>query len=330
MIQAPDRTDAGWAAKFTAMSVSRRISQFLVLFATVALAAGTLTPAADAAGGGKKNKPPKRRGMVYTASDQDFEATWAAITGAIEANANLKLIDTVDHAAAAAGIDQSLAPNRVAFFGNPNVGTPLMQVNQVAGIDLPQKLHVIERRGKVFVGFNDATYLAARHDLDGQPSLDVIAGALRNLTAAATGPDAKSRTKNANKFRKKPRLITVQSNADVDTTYQRLLGAIEGSPANVFFELDHQANAASVDLELRPTRLVVFGNPAIGTPLMQDNPTAGIDLPLKILVWEDQDGQVQVTTNNVKLFKTKHRVRDTDLSGIANALNNFLGAAAGQ
>ena len=62
---------------------------------------------------------------------------------------------------------------------------------------------------------------------------------------------------------------------------------------------------------------------------MQDSATAGIDLPLKIMVWEDDYGRVQVTTNRVNLFKNKHEVRDTDLDGIRTALNNFLAAASG-
>lgn len=304
-----------------------RLIRLTSLFVVFVLAMTVVASGAEASN--KRPRPPKLAGMVYAESSHGFEDTWTALNAALDANPNLRTIRTIDHSAAAAGVGLELAPNRVVFFGNPAIGTSLMQANQTAGIDLPQKIQVIEDRGKVFVGFNDATYLAARHDLEGEPSLDTIAGALRNLTEAATGPDAASRTKNARRFSKLDRLVTKPSNADIDTTWDRLISAIEASPANIALELDHQANAASVGLELRPTRLVVFGNPQLGTPIMQNKPTAGIDLPLKILVWEDAKGDVQVTTNRTGLFKTKHKVRGADFSAINGAIGNFMDVATG-
>ena len=69
------------------------------------------------------------------------------------------------------------------------------------------------------------------------------------------------------------------------------------------------ANAANAGLTLNPTRLVVFGNPNIGTPLMQTSATAGIDLPLKILVWEDSNGDVFVSTNETRYLEHRHGLR---------------------
>ena len=308
-----------------AMRRFSQISKLTAVVASIVMVLVTFTPAAEAGG---KNLPPKRKGMVYTESSQRFEETWSAITTAIEANPNLNMVFTVDHAEAAASVGLDLRPNRVVVFGNPNIGTPLVAANQTVGIDLPQKLHVIERNGKVFVGFNDATFLAARHSLEGAHQLEIIAEVLRNLTTAGTGPDAPYRTRGADSFERNDRLKTVKSNADFETTWNRLVGTIDASPANLFATVDHQANASNAGLELRPTRLAVFGNPNIGTPLMQDSPTAGIDLPLKILVWEDAHGDVMVTTNRVNIFKNKHKVRDTDLDGIRTALNNFLDSSA--
>ena len=304
------------------------------------LAAGLLlalawAPAASAEGGGTGDPShrhhPRVPGMVIVESDRDVETTWSALLAALDANPNIRTVATIDHAAAAASVGLELAPNRVVVFGNPNLGTPLMQTNQTTGIDLPQKIQVFEHRGRVWVGFNDATYLRARHDLGDQPSLDVIAGALRNLTAAATGREVASEpgrrdAAGVHRFAKRPGLVTVASDADVDTTWDRLLAAIDASPASVAFTVDHQAGAASVGRDLRPTRLVVFGNPNLGTPLMQKRPTAGIDLPLKFLVWEDADGQTFVTTNGMPLAR-RHRLNRSDLSTIRGAVKNFLRVA---
>ncbi len=298
----------------------------LTLVSALVLSAGP----SSAAGASSRADAPHVPGMVIVESDQGFESTWAALIGVLEANPNINVIGTVDHGAAATSAGLELANNRVVFFGNPQLGTPLMQVNQAVGIDLPQKIQVFTDVGRVWVGFNDTTYLQSRHQLGDVATLDVIAGALRNLTSAATATevDGDDGTYGVERFANKPGLFTVPSNADVDTTWARLLAAIEASPANVALMVDHQAGAASVGLDLRPTRLVVFGNPRLGTPLMQKSATAGIDLPVKILVWEAEDGQTYVSTNNERLAR-RHRIPAPQLETISGAVSNFVNVASG-
>ena len=74
----------------------------------------------------------------------------------------------------------------------------------------------------------------------------------------------------------------------------------------VFAHIDHAAGAATVGLPLRPTELLIFGNPLGGTPLMQDQQTAGIDLPVKALVWQDADGTVWLTYNDAEWVAQRH------------------------
>jgi uncharacterized protein (DUF302 family) len=121
-------------------------------------------------------------------------------------------------------------------------------------------------------------------------------------------------------------LVTLSSTHDFQTTLDRLVQAIEGKGITVFARVDHAAGAKSVGLALRPTTLVIFGNPAAGTPLMQAAQTAGIDLPLKALVWQDADGSVKVTTNAPAWIAARHALGGnasqavTALSGALDAL----------
>jgi uncharacterized protein (DUF302 family) len=101
-------------------------------------------------------------------------------------------------------------------------------------------------------------------------------------------------------------LVTLQSSHDFATTLDRLTAALEAKGVKVFARIDHAAGAASVGLTLRPTTLVVFGNPAAGTPLMQVVQTAGIDLPLKALVWQDEQGAVHLTYNDPASIAARH------------------------
>jgi uncharacterized protein (DUF302 family) len=84
------------------------------------------------------------------------------------------------------------------------------------------------------------------------------------------------------------------SPASFDETVHRLIAAIEDRGLRVFDVIDHRAAAAEVGLRLRPTKVVIFGSPAAGTPLMVDHPTLALELPLRILVWQADDGQVTV------------------------------------
>src|ERR1700761_5411025 len=101
-------------------------------------------------------------------------------------------------------------------------------------------------------------------------------------------------------------LVTIRCESPVRETVDHLTSVVETAGLTVFARVDHGGGAASVGMELRPTELLIFGNPRGGTPLMQDQQTAGIDLPLKALVWEDADGGVWRTYNAAAWIAQRH------------------------
>lgn len=103
-------------------------------------------------------------------------------------------------------------------------------------------------------------------------------------------------------------LIHLQSKHSVDETLQRLQALLQEKNVKVFALIDHSGEAAKVGLAMRPTKLLIFGNPQGGTPLMQAVPTAAIDLPLKALVWEDVEGQVKLTYNDPAYLQQRHNL----------------------
>ncbi len=92
-----------------------------------------------------------------------------------------------------------------------------------------------------------------------------------------------------------PGVVTRTTTATVDEAVTRLTETIEGRGLRVFDVIDHQAAATEVGLTLRPTKVVVFGSPAAGTPLMVDHPVLALELPLRILVWQGDDHQVRLS-----------------------------------
>ncbi len=108
-------------------------------------------------------------------------------------------------------------------------------------------------------------------------------------------------------------MITKKSPHSVQETVKRLKDAIgDVKPVSVMAEVDHQKNAEKVDMKLRPTYLVLFGNPKLGTQLFTSNQSAGIDLPMKALVWEDADGQVWIGYNDPAWIAERHDIDDRD------------------
>lgn len=124
-------------------------------------------------------------------------------------------------------------------------------------------------------------------------------------------------------------LISIQSPHDVKTTADRLETALKEKGMTVFIRVDHAEGARTVGMELRPTELVVFGNPKVGTPLMQCSQGVAIDLPQKALIWEDETGQVWLSYNDPHYLVKRHTIEGCDdvVKKIESALSSFAQAA---
>jgi len=127
-------------------------------------------------------------------------------------------------------------------------------------------------------------------------------------------------------------LIAMPSAHNVADTVDKLVAVLESKGMNVFARVDHSAGAASAGMELRPTQLVIFGNPKVGTPLMKCSQSIALDLPQKMLVWEAEDGQVYLGYNDPVYLKDRHNTEGCDevLAKVSGALGNFAKAAASE
>src|SRR5947209_6684952 len=114
-------------------------------------------------------------------------------------------------------------------------------------------------------------------------------------------------------------LLQVGSKYAVDETVKRLQSVLAERGVRVFTVIDHSGEAEKVGMKMRPTKLVIFGNPKGGTPLMVAAPTLAIDLPLKALVSEDESGKVWVSYNSPEYLKERHRVPEDLIKNIAVA-----------
>ena len=126
-------------------------------------------------------------GIITKTSQQSFDATYEKLRNIIENNPNLKILLELNHQANAASVDLKLAPTRIIMFGNPRLGTPLMQAGDFTGLDLPQKILVTEKDGVVSLSYNDPMYLKERHNIvEKEEVLQKVSGALDKITTAAS------------------------------------------------------------------------------------------------------------------------------------------------
>ena len=126
-----------------------------------------------------------------------------------------------------------------------------------------------------------------------------------------------------------PELATLPSARGARETVERLKSLLAQKQIQVFADIDHAAGAEKVGLSLRPTRVLIFGNPKAGTPLMQARQTLGLDLPLRVLVWEDEAGKVWLAYRKVTDLAKHHHVtgHDEAVKGLDDGLAALARAA---
>jgi uncharacterized protein (DUF302 family) len=112
-------------------------------------------------------------------------------------------------------------------------------------------------------------------------------------------------------------LVEMTSHHSVDETLKRLQNILQAKNITVFALIDHSGEAAKVGMTMPATKLLIFGNPKAGTPLMLASPTVAIDLPLKILIHEDEAGRVLLSYNSAQYLKDRHGIPEELLANIA-------------
>ena len=224
----------------------------------------------------------------------------------------------VDHAAGAASVGLELPPTQVIFARPPqSIERGLLKRSDTVGIDLPVKVLAFERDGMVHITSNATGYLTDRNDVNLKDGIIRPLDATLDLfDSAATG------------------LVTLESLQNLDDTVLSLEAAISANTAfRIPLVLNYSENGKGIATgQTDGPVLIVFGNPNAGTPLMQTQREIAIDLPQKFLVWEDNDGTVNITYNDPFFIADRHDVegQDTLLDAIANALRQFALAGAGQ
>lgn len=125
-------------------------------------------------------------------------------------------------------------------------------------------------------------------------------------------------------------IISIKSTHSVSQTANKLEQVLASKGMKIFQRINHSAGAQSVGVDLRPTELIIFGNPKVGSPLMKCTQTVALDLPQKALIWQDESNQVWISYNQPVYLKQRHQIEGCDavLEKVTGALAKLTGAAA--
>ena len=234
----------------------------------------------------------------------------ARITAKLEKQ-GFDVVAIINHSKNAANVGLELDPTQVIFFRSSRLEPPLLKQNQTVGIDLPFKFLVYEDTSGIQCKFNDIGYLADRHDLR-----------ILNLGLLLLNKAQEQFGKLDNG------VITIESNQSVDETVSSLRIALVNAGFAIPLEIEFGADAVGRRTKLRQATLLVFGNPNVGTQLMQNRQEIGLDLPQKFLVFEDRKGQVHIAYNDPFFIAQRAGIQGLEqlLTNIANALRGLAEA----
>ncbi len=245
-------------------------------------------------------------------SISDFASVSEAV-GEIKAtleDQGLEIVGVLDHAANAKKVGLELPPTQLILFRDKRLERKLIKRSPTVAIDLPLKILVWEDAdsGEIKLLYNASGYLSDRHNIYLWDPLQYrLNKRLKQFGQLENG------------------LVTIDTEQSVAETVEKLKEVLLDNGFFIPFTFDFTRKSRFWHIK-HPAQLIVFGNPKVGTPLMQNRQSIGIDLPQKFLVWEDRDGQVHVTYNDPLFIGKRHGLQG--LNVMLGKIGNRLGALA--
>ena len=258
---------------------------------------------------------------------------YQTLEGNVRANPGFEVIVDIDHSRLATKAGSSMPPAHVLIWSDAELEAAILRHNRLAAIDLPLRAIAFEDQGtgKAAVISNSYDYIAHRHSLPDDEKLRAryeaaIAEAMKGIPDSAIAKFPSDKMKEAG-------LVTLKSPHDFATTEKRVLDAIHAQADTVSFGVvDFSARSKKTGAIFEPMRLILFGGPGPGGKAMKSAPTLGLDaFCQKLLIWQDADGSVRVTFNDLLVLAQRQQVSGGIALQIINRrLKETFSAALGQ
>jgi uncharacterized protein (DUF302 family) len=256
--------------------------------------------------------PGQPAGTIVVPTGADVPTVVQRVRDAIT-SAGGSVLTVVDHTANARVAGVEIPPTTEVIGGPPAAGLPLLRLDQRAGANLPQ--HYLVRQGpdgSVTLTTNSAEYLAAVSQItpnDASTALHDSTGAVLNAVAPGNADALPTALVGVTPFQY---LVTLASSADIGVTVDRLRRAADRAPTRSVAVLDMAAGSAEGGPPIRPTSVVLATLPEVEAALVAAAPSIGVDLPLRYVVWRDEQNRTQIGYPDVRRIALRHGVNPDD------------------
>ena len=262
----------------------------------------------------------------YTEPDRLF----AQLEKNVDSSDDLEKLVDIDHSRLGAEAGSYMPPARVLIFSNPGLDAEFFRINPLAALDLPLRVLAYESTNTPGgrVSYNSFDYLRSRYNLVDAAELESLFNAA--MAQALDGIASENIESFVDDTMQPDGIVTMTSPYGFESTIDRLTSAIDAQDDTVWFgEVDFRARAKSQGVETGAAVLLLFGAPAPGAKAMSQAPTLGLDaFCQKLLVWEDDDGAVKVSFNDLLALAERHNVeKNIALRVVNRRLKSTFGGA---
>lgn len=248
---------------------------------------------------------PNTPGLAYAESAFDFRGTYDALRTKIQ-QAEYHIYEELDFKDYAESYGRRSRQSKMILFSNPSLEALLIKDTPEIGIEFPSGMLTYEDRDKyVLVAYNSVEYLSRMYGLNNMKVVQNMESSIAQIASNASG---NMTLKNETAFAG-INTITVSSNHSFNKVFNYLRNAISDSPEmNLIADVDHQLNALSAGVTIPANRVLVFTTGELEANMVDRHQLSAIDLPLRILVWEDENNKVKVSYTNLNTLKDRHQM----------------------
>ncbi|HLW15648.1 MAG TPA: DUF302 domain-containing protein [Flavobacteriaceae bacterium] len=248
---------------------------------------------------------PNTPGLAYAESEFDFKNTYSALRTNIQ-QANYQFHKEIDFKKYAESYRRRSRETKMILFSNPSLEAMLIQETPEIGIEFPSRMLTYEDRDRyVLVAYNNVEYLSRMYGLNNTGAVQNMEYSLSQIASNVAG---NMTLKNETAFAG-INTITVSSTHSFNQVFNHLRNAIADNPEmDLIADVDHQLNALSVGVNIRANRVLLFTTGELEANMVDRHQLSTIDLPLRILVWEDENNRVKVSYTNLNTIKDRHQM----------------------
>lgn len=264
--------------------------------------------------------PPETTGLAFAESEFDFATTYSGLRSNIQ-ESELLITGEFDFKYHAETNGKRSRETKMILFSNPSLEAPLIKDNPEIGLEFPARLVTMLDRDKfVLVAYNNTEYLSRAYDLNDLAAVQNMEAFLAQVVSKSTG----NMTMKTNTITLGNSALNIPSRKSFNEVYNALRNTIVDAPEmNLIAEVDHKQHAKTVGVEMRANKVLIFTIGELEAGLLDRNQLTAVDLPVRILVWEDEEGKTQISWQFLDTLATRHQV-DSSVGQLESVKSSIL------